>query len=57
MAEPLAYRIAELPWGKSKTYELIGAGRLETRKVDGVTLITARSVRALLDLDDAREAA
>jgi len=37
-------------FGKTKTYEMINSGRLETIKVDGTRLIKADSVRALLEL-------
>jgi hypothetical protein len=37
-------------FGKTKTYEMINSGRLETIKVDGTRLIKAASVRALLEL-------
>ncbi len=36
-------------FGKTKTYEMINSGRLETVKVDGTRLIKVASVRALLE--------
>jgi excisionase family DNA binding protein len=36
-------------FGKTKTYEMINSGRLETVKIDGTRLIKAASVRALLE--------
>lgn len=35
--------------GRSKLYELIAQGRLETRKIGSRTLIPADSLRALLE--------
>jgi hypothetical protein len=55
IAGRLTCRVAE--WsaatgiGKSKTYELIDEGRLETRHVDGITLIVVASGLRLLGLD------
>jgi len=37
--------------GRSTVYRLIASGELETRKVFGRTLITARSIRRKLGLD------
>lgn len=37
--------------GRSTVYRLIATGELETRKVFGRTLITARSIRRKLGLD------
>jgi len=44
--------------GRSTVYRMIAAGELETRKVYGRTLITARSIRRKLrlDADDAQAA-
>jgi hypothetical protein len=36
-------------FGKTKTYEMINSGRLETVKIDGTRLIKAASARALLE--------
>lgn len=36
-------------FGKTKTYEMINSGRLETIKIDGTRLIKVASVRALLE--------
>ena len=43
--------------GQTKLYDLINAKRLERVKVDGRTLITDRSIRELLGLDEEQEAA
>lgn len=43
--------------GQTKIYNLINAKRLERVKVDGRTLITDRSIRELLGLDEEQEAA
>ena len=49
----LAYSIAEaasaISIGRSKLYELIAEGRLETRKIGKRTLIPAASLAKLLD--------
>lgn len=34
--------------GRSKLYELIGQGRIETRKIGSRTIIPAESLRALI---------
>jgi excisionase family DNA binding protein len=48
----LAYSVAEacylLNSGKTKLYELIAAGRLDARALDGKTLITAESLERLV---------
>lgn len=48
----LAFTIAEacraIGIGRSKLYELIGQGRIETRKIGSRTLIPARSLHALI---------
>ena len=44
-----AYRVKELPWGKSKTYELARQGRLELIKIDGVTLVDGASYQRLIE--------
>ena len=53
----LAYTIAEachsVGIGRSKLYQLIGQGRLQTRKIGSRTLIPAESLRALLACEDA----
>lgn len=52
----LAYSISEachaVGIGRSKLYELIGQGRLETRKIGSRTLIPAESLRALISCGD-----
>ncbi len=35
--------------GKSKGYQLIAAGRLDARKLDGMTIITGESIARLLE--------
>lgn len=35
--------------GKTKLYQLIAQNKLERRKIDGKTVITLRSIRALVD--------
>ncbi len=51
--EPLAYSVADAcrvsSLGKTQIYALIGAGRLESRKVGKRTLIPAASLRALIE--------
>lgn len=48
----LAFTIAEachaIGIGRSKLYELIGAGRVETRKIGSRTIIPADSLRGLI---------
>jgi excisionase family DNA binding protein len=48
----LAYTIAEachaVGIGRTKLYELIGEGRVETRKIGARTVIPAESLRALI---------
>ena len=50
---PLAYSVAEAckvsRIGRTYLYHLINEGRLEVRKVGKRTLITARSLRALIE--------
>lgn len=52
---PLAYSIKEAcrvsSLGRTRVYQLIAAGRLETRKLGRRTLIPAASLRALLEGD------
>lgn len=51
--EPLAYSINEAcrvsSLGRTRLYELIGEGRLETRKIGKRTLIPAASLRQLIN--------
>lgn len=51
--EPLAYSIADASRvssiGRTRLYELIREGRLETRKIGKRTLIPAASLRALIN--------
>lgn len=55
-APKLAFTIAEachaIGIGRSKLYELIGQGHVETRKIGSRTLIPAESLRALIACDD-----
>lgn len=48
-----AYRIDQLatqgPFSRSKLYEMIKAGRLPARKLDGVTFVLEADWRALLE--------
>ena len=50
---PLAYSIADAcrvtSIGRTRLYELIGQGRLETRKIGKRTLIPADSLRRLIE--------
>ncbi len=50
--EPLAYSIKEAcrvsSLGRTRLYQLIGEGKLETRKIGKRTLIPAASLRALI---------
>ncbi len=50
--EPLAYSIDDAcrvsTLGRTRLYQLIGEGRLETRKIGKRTLIPAASLRALI---------
>lgn len=39
--------------GRTKTYALINDGRIETRKIDGRTLIVDASVKRLFELEEA----
>ncbi len=52
---PLAYSVSEAckvsSIGRTYLYELMKSGRLESRKVGKRTLITARSLRALIEGD------
>jgi hypothetical protein len=41
--------MARYGFGKTKTYEMMNSGRLDTIKVDGTRLIKVASVRALLE--------
>lgn len=51
--EPLAYSVSEAcrvsSLGRTRLYQLIGEGRLQTRKIDKRTLIPAASLRALIE--------
>jgi excisionase family DNA binding protein len=51
--EPLTVRIAEacriIGIGRSKLYELIAAGEIETMKVGAITLVPLDGLRALVD--------
>ena len=51
--EPLAYSIADAclvtSIGRTRLYELIGQGRLETRKIGKRRLIPADSLRRLIE--------
>lgn len=51
--EPLAYSIAEASRvtsiSRSRIYELINAGELQSRKVGRRTIIPANSLRALIE--------
>lgn len=53
----LAYTIAEachaVGIGRTKLYELIGEGRVETRKIGARTVIPAESLRALISSAEA----
>lgn len=53
--EPLAYSVADacraVSCCKSHLYNLIRAGKLETRKLGRRTVIPAHSLRAMLDLE------
>jgi len=50
---PLAYSVSEAckvsSIGRTYLYQLINEGRLEVRKIGKRTLITARSLRALIE--------
>lgn len=50
---PLAYSVSEAckvtSFGRTYLYQLISEGRLEVRKFGKRTLITARSLRALIE--------
>ncbi len=52
----LAFTISEachaVGIGRSKLYELIGQGRVETRKIGSRTIIPAESLRALIAGED-----
>jgi excisionase family DNA binding protein len=54
----LAYTITEacraVGIGRTKLYELIGEGRVETRKIGARTVIPAESLRALISSGDGR---
>lgn len=54
-AQPLTVRIAEAcrmtGIGRSKLYELIGAGKIRTVKVGSITLVPVESLRNFLTLD------
>jgi Helix-turn-helix domain len=51
--EPLAYSIADAcrvsSIGRTRLYQLIGEGRIATRKIGKRTIIPAASLRALID--------
>lgn len=51
--QPLAYSVADAckvsSIGKTRLYALIAEGRLEARKIGKRTLITAASLRALIE--------
>lgn len=51
--EPLAYSVADAcrvtSIGRTRLYELIAQGKLETRKIGKRTLIPAASLRALVE--------
>lgn len=51
--EPLAYSVADAcrvtSIGRTRLYELIADGKLETRKIGKRTLIPAGSLRALIN--------
>ncbi|MEC7817153.1 MAG: helix-turn-helix domain-containing protein [Pseudomonadota bacterium] len=53
---PLAYSIADAckvtSLGRTRLYELIAQGRLESRKIGNRTIIPAASLRALLETGD-----
>lgn len=55
-APKFAFTIAEachaVGIGRSKLYELIAQGRLQTRKIGSRTLIPAESLRALISSGD-----
>lgn len=55
-APKLAFSIAEachsIGIGRSKLYQLIGEGRVETRKIGSRTIIPAESLRALIIAGD-----
>lgn len=44
---PVALQLTGI--GRTKLYELIGAGRLERAKIGSATLITCRSLERLID--------
>lgn len=50
---PLAYSVSEAckvsSIGRTTLYELINSGQLEARKIGKRTIITARSLRALIE--------
>jgi excisionase family DNA binding protein len=54
--QKLAYTIAEacdaVGIGRTKLYELIGEGRVKTRKIGARTVIPAESLRALIGKGD-----
>lgn len=43
---PTKAAFAAIPCGKTKGWELIARGELETYKVDGATRVTTESIRA-----------
>lgn len=51
--EPLAYSVAQVisitPWGRTRVYELINEGKLKSSKVGKRRLISAASLRALVE--------
>jgi excisionase family DNA binding protein len=59
--EPVTLRVNDagsaLGLSRSKVYDLIAAGKLEAVKLGGRTLVTASSIRALVDASPRMEAA
>jgi hypothetical protein len=48
-ATPLAFKVNQLPFSRSKAYEEIAAGRLRAVKCGTATLILVRDLQAYLD--------
>jgi hypothetical protein len=48
MSEPLAYKISELPFGKTKAFELIASGELRAVKLSSRTLILRDELQRFL---------
>jgi hypothetical protein len=50
--KPIAYRINRLhevvPWSRSKCYELVRDGRLDARRLDGVTFVLREDLEAFI---------